>query len=113
MGILCYTWDDVVVKGPCDFRWGNTTDSTGQQKSLSFVEGHVSRQLSEDRVSMNRQGHRPTVLSNCICGYAGITACIIRLVGTQGGDMRRVGACRKCKTSWVSIKKHAILVKDL
>lgn len=80
MEVMLYTWYDVVVKGPCDSGWGVATDTTSQQEALSFVEGHVSEQLSEDRVSVDRQGHCPTVLSDCICGNTGITACIVRLV---------------------------------
>lgn len=73
------TWDDIIVEGPCDFGWRDATDSTGQQEALSLVEGHVSQQLGEGGVSVDRQGHCATVLSNLICGYAGETACIIRL----------------------------------
>lgn len=58
------TWDDVVVKGPCDSGWWDSTDSTGQQEALSLVEGHVSEQLGEDGVSMNSKGHSVTVLAH-------------------------------------------------
>lgn len=84
IGILLYTWDDVVVEGPCDSGWGDAAYSTSQQEALSLVEGHVSKQLGEDGVSVNRQGRRPTVLSDCICGNTGVTACIVRLVQREG-----------------------------
>lgn len=84
MGSLLFTWDDVVVKDPCDSGRGDATDSTCQQEALSLVEGHISEQLSKDRVSVNRQGHRPAVLSDCICGHTGITACVVRLAQREG-----------------------------
>lgn len=81
---LLFTWDDVVVKDPRDSGRGDATDSTGQQEALSLVEGHVSKQLSKDGVSMNRQGHCLAVLADCIRGHAGISACVVRLVQRRG-----------------------------
>lgn len=110
MEISLYTWDDVVVKGPCDSGWRDATDSTGQQQALSLVEGYVSEQLSEDGVRVNRQGHRPTVLSNCICCYTGITACILRLV--QRGDEER-GSMQKKIITCIFLRLHSLIVAEL
>lgn len=59
-------------------RW-DAINPTGQQEALPLVQGHISQQLSEDGVSLNRQGHRPSVLAEFVCGNAGIPASIFRL----------------------------------
>lgn len=59
---ISHTWDNVVVKGPCDSGYRDATDSTRQHKALSFVEGHISEQLGEDGMSVDHQGRSPTVL---------------------------------------------------
>lgn len=82
------TWDDVVVEGPCDSGWRDSTDSAGQQEALSLVEGHVSEQLGEDGVSVNREGHSVSVLAHCIRGYAGVTACVLGLEGDEFSLLR-------------------------
>lgn len=73
------TWDDVVVEDPCGPGWRDATDPAGQEEAFPLVEGHVSQQLSEDGVGVNRQGDRPTVLPDCISGHTGVTACIVGL----------------------------------
>lgn len=82
--VLQDTWNNVVVKGPCDSGRGDSTDSAGQQEALSLVEGHVSEQLGEDGVSVNSEGHGVTVLAHCIRGDAGVTACVLGLRRRQG-----------------------------
>lgn len=75
-----YTWEDVVVKRPCDMRHRDAINPTGQQEALPLLQHHISKQLSEDGGSLNRQGHCPSVLAEFICGNAGIPASIFRLV---------------------------------
>lgn len=82
--VLQDTWNNVVVKGPCDSGRGDSTDSAGQQEALSLVEGHVPEQLGEDGVSVNSEGHGVTVLAHCIHGDAGVTACVLGLRRRQG-----------------------------
>lgn len=79
-----YAWEDVVVKRPCDFRCWDAINPTGQQEAPPLLQRHISEQLSENRVSLNRQGHCPSVLAQFICGNAGIPASIFRLV--DGGQ---------------------------
>lgn len=57
---------------------------TGQQKALPLFEGNISKQLSEDGVRFDRQGHCPSVLADFVCGDADIPASIFRLV--DGGQ---------------------------
>lgn len=37
------TWDDVVVEGPCDSGLRDTTGTTGQHESFTFIEGLISK----------------------------------------------------------------------
>lgn len=90
--VLADTWEDVVVKGPCDFGRWDSADATSQQEALPLVEGHVSEQLSEEGVSLNSEGHCVAVLSDRICGNTGVTACILRLEKREG-DRGRMFAC--------------------
>lgn len=85
------TWDDDVVEGPGNSGWWDASDPTGQQEAFPLVECHISEQLGEDRVGMNRQGHRPTVLPDCITGNTGITAFIVRLVRRGDEDRQSEG----------------------
>lgn len=86
--VLPDTRDDVVVKGPCDSGRWDSADATGQQEALPLVEGHVSKQLSEEGVSVNSEGHCVAVLSDRICGNTGVTACILGLEKREGDDGR-------------------------
>lgn len=48
-----YTWEDVVVKDPCDMRRWGAINPTGQQEALPLLQRHISEQLGEDWVSFN------------------------------------------------------------
>lgn len=79
------TWEDVVVvKHPCDMRRWGAIRPTGQQEALPLLQRHISKQLSEDGVSLDGQGHCPSVLAEFVDGNAGIPASILRLV--DGGQ---------------------------
>lgn len=77
--MVFHTWNDIVVEGPCDPGWWDATDPTGQQEAFTLVEGHVAKQLSEDRVGADRQGDCSTVLADDIGGDTRVSACVVRL----------------------------------
>lgn len=57
---------------------------TGQQEAPPLLQRHVPEGLGKDGMSLNRQGHCPSVLAEFVGGDAGIPAGIFRLV--NGGQ---------------------------